>query len=255
MIGYEEHHGPIRNRRHASQVIGPSKLDPVVTADDQLAWLNGTDFFESDETIERIDDPQQRRAGAKRFDQLLGHPAGPLVALVLRDFVWSTIPRPRETERRFWSVSAVPSTGGGGRLATLSVGNMETMFLYLTELAGDVWLGGCVNVTASAVAPDVLDGALNESWAYVDRVGGLYESSGVDLAGLRFLCTEDHYGYDEAMSWPGVADAARTLALRLMRKGLSLQGHWHNYPLADVLLDDVPWPWPDLDSAGDDVGS
>jgi len=50
-------------------------------------------------------------------------------------------------------------------------------------------------------------------------------------------------GYEELLSWPGVAEAARTLAVRLMRKGPTLQGRWHNYPFADILLGDVAWPW------------
>lgn len=249
MIGHEEQRGPIRNHRHASEVRGPSKLDPVVTIDDQLAWLNGATALDNDEAGVRSDNQKQRLAGQKRFEELLAAPGAEVATNVLQSFLWSTVPRPRETERQFWAVSAMPSTNGGGRFATLSVGKLETMFLYLVPLDAQGWaaLGGCVNVSASLVAPDVLDGTLDQPWAYVDRVGPLYESAGADLAGLRFVCTDDNDGYEEILGWPGVADAARTFAVRMMRKGLSLQGRWHNYPLADVLLGDVLWPWP-LDS-------
>jgi hypothetical protein len=224
--------------------LAPSALDPVVTRDDQLAWLAGDAQAADDFAVVRPDDPRQRQARQARFDQLVQEPLGALVAMLLAEHIALTIPRPRQTERKFWVVSAVPSTNGGGRLATLSVGRAETMFLYYLPIGEDFYVGGRINVAASALPAEVLNGSLGLTEACVDPEPGSYESTGSDMAGLRFVVTDKLDGYAELMSWPGVIDAARLLSLRLMRKGVSLQGRWHNFPLADVLLGDKPWPAP-----------
>ncbi len=250
MIAHEEQRGPISNNRHTSQFSGPSRLDPVITVDEQLAWLNGpSDDKDKDLESTRRDDPVQRAKGQQRYQQLLANPLGELACEVLHNFVSATVPHLRQTERRFWAISAMPSTNGGGRMATLSVGNMELLFLYVEpgpdgELGQTFTFGGCINVAASQVAPDVLAGALDDDWAYRDHADG-YESAGADWAAFRFVITADRDGYSDLLGWPGVADGARTLAVRQMRKGPTLQGRWHNYPLADVLLGDTQWPWPD----------
>lgn len=247
MIAHEEQLGPISNNRHTSQFNGPSLLDPIITVDEQLAWLNGpSDDKGIDLETARRDDPVQRAKGQQRYQQLLSHPLGELACEILRDFVSATVPHPRQTERQFWAMSAMPF--GGARMATLSVGNMELLFLYVEpgpveEFGQTFAFGGLINVAASQVAPDVLAGALDNDWAYRDDGNG-YESAGADWGAFRFFIDADRDGYDELLSWPGVADGARTLALRQMRKGTTLQGRWHNYPLADVLLGDTQWPWP-----------
>lgn len=244
MIHHESSRGQVRNRLHASEFVGTSALDPVVTRDDQLAWLAGDVDAVEDPSALRPDDAKQRAARQARYAQLVAEPLGGIATAVLSQHVELTIPCPRQTERRFWSVSAMPSTSGGGRFATLSVGKAETIFVY-PELLEDEWwvVGGRINVAASALPADVLSGSLDRPGACVDPDTGGYESTGSDLAGLRFRITEDLNGYYEVMGWPGVLDGARLLTVRLMRKGASLQGRWHNFPLADVILDDVDWPW------------
>jgi len=154
MIAHEGLRGPIRNNRHAATMAGPSRLDPVIAVDDQLAWLNSTVPEGWNEAGPRTDHPEQRVKGSKRYKQLLAHPLGESACAVMQDYIAETIPRPRQTERRFWAVSAVPATSGG-RLATLSVGKMETMFLYAEpdeEHKGEFWdFGGCINVAGSLV--------------------------------------------------------------------------------------------------------
>ncbi len=245
MIHHEGTTGQLRNRTYASEFVGKSVLDPVVTRDDQLSWLAGVEESDGTRTGARPDDAKQRAARRPRFDELVNHPFGAVAACLLAEHIRLTVPHARETERRFWSVSAMPSTNGGGRLATLSVGKAETLFLYPIFLGGDMYVGGRINVAASAVSPDVLDGSLDRPEAQIDPERGGYESTGNDLVGLRFIVTNEFDGYLEVMGWPGVLDAARLLTVRLMRKGVSLQGRWHNFALADVLLGDAPWPWSD----------
>lgn len=222
---------PLRNITHSLGPLGKSDLDPIVTKAEQYAWLNGED--EVHDVEERAEDLAQRRLHASKYAKLKETPYLPYVALITNLYVQGTIPKPRETERTFWSLSAMPSTNRnkhGGRLATLSINKMETLYLSAASTAdGDV-IGGRVNVSRA-----VLEGSagsvasLRRSHPHLDFTEATYETSGGDCISIGFV------GGDviDALKIPGCQRAARQLNLMLMRKGPTFQWRWHCYDLAD----------------------
>jgi len=99
---------PLRNITHSLGPLGESDLDPVVTESEQYAWLNQD--ADLPDVEQRADDPEQRRLFAPNYARLTATPFFPYVALIANMYVQGTIPKPRETERTFWSLSAMPST-------------------------------------------------------------------------------------------------------------------------------------------------
>jgi hypothetical protein len=211
--------------------VGESDLDQIVTEADRFAWLNDDDEIE--DVVERADDPDQRRLRAPNYLKLRETPYFPYVAMVTNIYVRGAIPKPRETERTFWSLSAMPGTNRnklGGRLATLSINKMETLFLFAGRIENDDYVGGLMNVSRSALEESAgsITG-LRRSYPHLDFEKADYEAAGGDCVSVRFI------GGDviDVFQIPGFQHAARQLNLRLMRKGPTFQWRWHCYDLAD----------------------
>ena len=225
----------LRNITHALGPLGDSDLDPVVTPDEQHAWLND-DAFPSD-VAERIRDPKHRAEKASKFRMFTKMHSAPFVLYFLNLHVRETIPKPRETERTFWALSAMPSTNGGARLATLSINKMETLFLYgdtVGRTRGDGDVGGVINVSSSMLAQSGGIARMRREFPHVSLEKTRYEAAGGDglavrggVGDLTQLLWEDWF-----------VQACRTLNLTLMRKGPTLQWRWHCFDLADWAVRD-----------------
>ena len=81
-------------------------------------------------------------------------------------YVLATVPRPRQTERTFWALSAMPATNRKRRFTTLSINKMETVFLvdFGDGKRGEGPVGGCINVSASAVAANYGEDAVAKNF-------------------------------------------------------------------------------------------
>lgn len=222
----------LRNITHCpGDRVGESDLDLLVTETERFAWLN--DDADIDDVEERADDPVQRRRYAPNYARLKETPYLPYVALITNLYVQGAIPKPRETERTFWSLSAMPSTNRnkyGGRLATLSINKMETLFLFNASTDDGDYVGGRINVSASALEESAGSiRSLSRSYPHLDFEKVDYEAAGGDCVSVRFI------GGDvmDVLQIPGFQHAARQLNLMLMRKGPTFQWRWHCYDLAD----------------------
>jgi hypothetical protein len=224
----------LRNVVHGRGPLGDSDLDPLVLPSEQHAWLTDPHVVFPDDGI-RTEDQVQRRKYRPRYDRLKKDPAFPLAAEILNWYVPACLPKPARTERTFWAVSARPSTNrnaAGGRLCTLSVNKMETLFLVAGEdRGGGRFFGGVVNVSLRALTERAGGlSTLRRGYRHLsfDRPG--YESGGGDVLAIRFAGVD---GYVSVWDIPGALDSARALNLMLMRKGPTLQWRWHCYDLAD----------------------
>jgi hypothetical protein len=166
----------------------------------------------------RPEDPAQRGQHRTKYQRLTDHWAFPFAAQVLNLYVPSCVPSPPQTERTFWSVSAMPGTNrvsAGGRLCTLSINKMETLFLVAGEVGSNRYLGGVVNLSLrhlqSQAGPPK---ALKRAYPDLEFRQPSYESGGGDVVSVVFRGLEGYFGVWDI---PGALEAARTLNLMLMR--------------------------------------
>lgn len=227
----------LRNIHHATHVLGDRDIDLHVTPDDQYAWLNGAPILE--DVPDRIDDAAQRTQGVDAFTRFQKFDSTYLVSALCGIYITLAIPRPRETERTFWALSAAPSTNkrrDHRRLAALSINTMETFVIgqNLSNEFGWLLTGFVVLRPATLAEYTSLDdvGASESSLLELDT-DRQYHAAGDDQAVIHFFAFD---GFKELVTLPGFAEAARELNLRLMRKGPTLQWKAHNFQLADEVF-------------------
>lgn len=244
----------LRNIRHARGPLGVSPLDSVVTRDEQLAWINGEDPFDGADS-DRLVDEEQRLKKRASFEKLQKHEFFTLAALALNAFVSLTIPRPAATERQFWVLTAMPGTNrskGHQRLATLSINKVEVFWLFATEMEGQRFFWGQLQLSRSQLTDrlgttDFGSALLTDPPEMLAFEEAGYETSGGDGLRIRFFSTS----WFDLLQNRGVVEAARSFNLMLLRKGTSPLGHHHNYDLTDWAIDPDPFEWlnSDLDES------
>jgi len=83
-------------------------LRQFLTAEQQQRWLDGKSNLT--DALERSESLEQRFKYVARFEKLLRRPQAEDVLDILRVYGEQCLPIPRRTERRYWSVSCLPST-------------------------------------------------------------------------------------------------------------------------------------------------
>jgi hypothetical protein len=198
-------------------------VDPVV----QAAWLDGDTGPLSIGDRGRV--ARQRQRTEANFRCLQAHlEFGNTVAAVAA-YLRVCIPWPHVTEGRFWVVTSMPSTArssAGHRLCALSINNVEVLVIGEVRDDDGGWQPtGFLNL---AMEPDIWSEAgdlYSVELGHYDKVG--------DVQRIEFASPEE---VEDLLALPGVAAAARTLAVGLLRKGTSLFGRFHDYHLADAVF-------------------
>jgi hypothetical protein len=223
----------LRNIVHGLGPLGDSDLDPTVLPSEQHAWLTDPDLILPDDGI-RAEDNAQRQQHRARYERIRQEPGFHFVAQILNWYIQGCLPKPAETERTFWAVSAMPGTNrnrASRRLCTLSVNKMETLFLVTGEADGERYFYGAVNVSLQTLTEHAGKlSRLERQHSHLSFHRPTYESGGGDALAIVFMGIE---GYMSVWDIPGALEAARALNLMLMRKGPTLQWRWHCYDLAD----------------------
>ena len=230
----------LRNIQYARGPLGVSPLDPIVTAAEQLAWINGEDPFDAPDPVRRIDEGQ-RLDKRPSFAKLQEEPFFAATVLALSTFIAGTIPRPAGTEREFWVLTAMPATNrskGHYRLATLSINKVEVFWLFSTDIDGENVPWGQMQLSKSLLTDRLgtTDFARAVGVDPPDMVSfedAGYETSGGDGLRIRFVGTS----WLDLLENEAVVEAARSFNLMLLRKGTSPLGRHHNYDLATWALD------------------
>lgn len=230
----------LRNKVHvlsSAAADAGADLDLVMTPVDQHAWLIGDAV--APDVGERVDVPAMRASGALAFAALRAQPLSDAAIDIARGYVLRVVPRPRATEMTFWAASAMPSTNRSTwpRLLAVSVNKMETLVLG-KQRSNDELMWGFVNVRRSTLikAYGSVAAYVRPRQDWLDIADGGYESGGGDVLAVH----TDGRALAALLTEPdsnGLVAAARDLALQLMRKGPTLQWRWHNFPLADRLLE------------------
>ncbi len=129
-------------------LLRPSKLDPVVPVEHQLSFLESGAV--GPDATNRVIDPTQLAKGQRAYERLMKHPMAESACTSGQLYAQQSVPCPRATERRFWAVSAAPSTNGGARLLVVSINTPET--LVIGAFDDEMW--GFVNVSRTSLVED-----------------------------------------------------------------------------------------------------
>ena len=208
--------------------MGDSPLDDLIDQQEQAAWLDvaATD----DEEIHignRAEVARGRTLSNKKFDELQQQPQFEEALNSLAAYVAYVIPYPHLTEKKTWTVTAMPSTNRrptDKRVTALSVNNVEMMYLRLVRDDED---GEWAPVATLNVADTYQPPPYMRDFVYPAS----YRSAGPVKAIImeRFLIKE--FLMDDA-----VLLAARELALGQMRKGTTMFSKYHNDALSDAIF-------------------
>jgi hypothetical protein len=225
------------NTIHATNIVGETDLDFVVSRAEQEAWLSGSGLsnVRSAGTIEAIVLPEaQVQRFAHHFCSFNAHPHSDSCLAFLRSYVNNCLVYPRRTEYSFWAVSCMPSTNRyWPRLACVNAAVMELFVVgYHRECPDQMW--GFVNV-----ASDVLDDLLGchsrvmEIHPDIEVYHRDYRDAGQHQASLQ---ANNQTALRLLMESDAVRRAAATLSLRVMRKRATIYGKFHCKQLADSIL-------------------
>lgn len=220
----------LRNVALMSVVTGERDIDALIPPEEQDDWMDGLELIDA---TERVDDSALRARHRRRFERFEAMGESDEAVKLLRLYVMRALPKPRLTELSFWSLSCLPSGGGGGDftlLARISLNMMEVMTL-LCDSEG-IW-------ASFHIAESPLIEGLGEDYATILEELGYeiedhsYAPGGADQIKVR------------APSFVSVIDflndgllvcAARTMNLRLIRKGPTYYPRSHSLPLADRIF-------------------
>ncbi|WP_028970320.1 hypothetical protein [Sphingomonas sp. URHD0057] len=202
-------------------------LDP----EQQRNWLEGK--ATPADADERSQSLEQRFKYAARLEKLLRRPQAQDVLEILKIYGATCIPIPRTTERRYWSVSCLP-TSPDKPLVRVNAGWMELFALHAEadDLRARIILHLSDFTTDGSPEPDHLDQALLEHCvARPEDVGHFHwkaDTFGAKVRGAASIRT--------FLAAPHALRAIRRFNLTHMNRGRNAYQASHCYSLADVML-------------------
>ena len=229
----------LRNNALTGLPLRSKALDVVIDHAVQEAWLVGD---EDDPLIpsDRADAARPRIASRGPAARLQARGDYAEILDALATYVALCLPRADLTERRFWSVSNMPSTNHTAthhRLAAISVNNVETF--VITENRGE---NGAWNISAFLnIALDTKVPRWAKDW--VEMVN--YRSTGW----VRSIVFTPPNGLLELLTDERISRGARRLAMGLLRKGSGMMARFHNEDLADDIFVQID-EWLYAEAAG-----
>lgn len=224
------------NTVHASNVVGDTDLDLVVSPGEQAEWLSDPARFNHADTSSPIVLPlSQLERFAEQFRRFKAHPLGWAASFLLQTYVRHCIPAPKRTEYSFWVVSCLPSTNHGTwpRLFCISAGIMELLVVgHHKSSPSEMW--GFVTVASDVLSETFpTDESLDTAFPSIEVVRRDYRDAGQHQITL-------HAGTEQCMqamlAHTAVRRAAAALALRVMRKRATIYTKFHCKQLAGVVI-------------------
>jgi hypothetical protein len=207
-------------------------LRQFLGAKQQRSWIEAkASLPDSDK---RSEDLEQRFKYVARFEKLLRRPQAQDVLEILRIYGERCIPIPRLTERRYWSVSCLPSTSDKP-LVRVNASWMELFTLladgdglrarFIVHLSDFTMDGSC--------EPDNLDDAFLERCATTPNNIRHFFPNGADIFGLN---VGGSASIKKFLATPRALRAIRNFNLTHMNRGRNAYQASHCYSVADVML-------------------
>jgi hypothetical protein len=213
-----------RNSKGLRQFLNPEQ---------QRAWLDGE--ATAPDTDERSESLEQRFKYVARFEKLLRRPQAQDVLDILRTYGATCLPIPRRTERRFWSVSCLPSTSDKP-LVRVNASWME-LFTLLPDgdgIRARVIVHLSDFTTDGSPEPDHLDHAFLESCVETPEDFSHFfwkaDTFGIKVRGAASI--------RQFLAAPRALRAIRTFNLTHMNRGRNAYQASHCYSVADHMLGD-----------------
>lgn len=224
----------ILNTVHASNVVGDTDLDMVVSPNDQAEWLSRPADFNNLDTSGSIVLPDAQVARfAEQFRRFDAHPLVNPASDILRTYVRHCIPAPKRTEYSFWMVSCLPSTNRDTwpRLLCVSAGVMELLVIgHHKSRSSDMW--GFVTVASDVLSETFPnDEALVRAFPSMEIVRREYRDAGQHQITLQASSEQCMMAL---LRHKTIRRAGATLALRVMRKRATIYAKFHCKQLASV---------------------
>ncbi|WP_449371788.1 GIY-YIG nuclease family protein [Arthrobacter psychrolactophilus] len=225
----------VRNLDLAGRPGGESLLNLVMEEQAQVEWLesNASEPLDSPRYLEAA----RRAAGLARFQTLSQRDDFPELLSAVAQYVAVSLPWPSQTEGRFWTVAALASTGRSPswrRLISISAQNAEVLVIGEATESGVKTIAGFINLELSAHSTI-------QTWLQRQSLNAVCRSRQYGTIGD--VCHMEFTGIDtlRALLQEGapIGQAARTLALNLMRKGPSMYTRFHNHHLADAIFNHI----------------
>lgn len=175
-----------------------------------------------------------------KLARLLRHPLFFELRSLVGWYIANTVQDPARTAGDLWTVTCLPSTNRTQteyRLLTLSCGNLETLFVVATkseDYANDPYAFVRVNMNTALLKNDLRFSDPKGRWN-IFRLGYRGEQvSSLQLDLMTFLAIID--GHIEFPHFDELLAASFELNTRLMRRGSTMYGRFHNEKLANLLL-------------------
>lgn len=219
----------LRNKTLLAQPLGDSPLDALIDQQVQAKWLDVEATDEGEVEIgDRAVTAKKRNLSNKKFEELRKQPGWEDILRSLSAYVAYVIPYPHLTEKKIWTVTAMPSTNRTAvdrRVATLSINNVEMLYLRLTRNSKDETWSPCtaLNVANTYEPPTYMRG-------YTFRHN--YRSAGP----VKTILYPGDFAIHELLMEDSILLAARELALGQMRKGTTMFSKYHSDALADEIF-------------------
>lgn len=134
---------------------GVSLLDIVMEEQAQVEWLQSMATEPGDSP--RYLAASRRIAGLQRFQELMGRAGSQDLINAAANYVGSAIPWPSQTEGRFWTATAMATTGkrkDWRRLVTLSAQNAEVLVLGEVTSSAGTSVEGFINIDKNVTGID-----------------------------------------------------------------------------------------------------
>lgn len=212
------------------------KRDTASESFDELGlkpWLGDPRRFRTG--YERTDDPALREQFHGKFVKMQARSDFAQVVDILRQYVQECIPAPPLTERDYWCVTAMPSSGH--RISVINMHWMEVLVLLYSPDEGDVGYG-FINVDGDILKRAYkTEGGLKKQHPLAWYEQPVYKKS-AGKAGINTVAifADTIEALRMLLDDPVVLDAARHLNWAVMHLGRNIYARFHCYDLADLLV-------------------
>jgi hypothetical protein len=214
--------------------------DPFV---ERIRWIE--ENVPDSDNNHRAEPPGQRERTLPLYQRLVAHPEFDTLCKLVALYLERVIPAPLATERRNWVITSMPTTAQTRvwhRLLCLSVNNVEALTIG-EQFDGERWsvVGFMSAAGIERSARTLLPVAARRKGAFVapayyQTVGEVSQIGFDSLAAMHPLLGSDR-----------VLELVSELIMRLMRRGTGMYGRFHDYNLADAVLNrEPPVAPPDL---------
>jgi hypothetical protein len=221
----------------------PLRLADILSPDEQALWVSVPGFIINDD--ERPLEGERTTRAEQMFDAFEAHPASFWMLRAMGRYVWRTIPNPRKSERRYWSVTLRMEADDHVSLR-LNVGAQTVLDLvggpnWETDVRIFVPRERFERAFPFRLPTHVTDGAEHEDMRFIDDpdfatlrcTPSWMVEAGSDQFSVRGLC-EPMMTLLERESW---IREARSMHLDMMQRRKGINGRSHNPYVGDVILE------------------